>query len=94
MQLTEEEISHLQRSLDGIPRIPTPPLEPPQGSRAPMTIRPEMEPKYSQSANIQAIGAHMGVTTTAGISMNPQSLTLPYPKLEQTGIHLHPAWED
>ena len=83
MQLTEEEISHLQRRLDGIPRIPTPPLEPPQGSRAPMTIRPEMEPKYSQSANIQAIGAHMGVTTTAGI--NEPSVS--YSTIPKTGAN-------
>ena len=62
-QFTEEEIGHLQRSLDGMSRIPTPLLEPSQRSRTSTTTRPSMEPKYSQYISIQATGADMGVTT-------------------------------
>ena len=47
MQFTEEEISHLQRSLDGIPRIPKPHLEPSQRSRTSTTTGTGVEPKYS-----------------------------------------------
>ena len=67
MQFTEEEISHLQRSLDGIPRIPTPPLEPSQRSETSTTTTiSSMELNYSQSISIQATGTSTGVTTTAG----------------------------
>ena len=66
MQFTEEEISHLQRSLDGIPRIPTPPLEPSQRSETSTTNISSMELNYSQSISIQATRTSTGVTTTAG----------------------------
>ena len=46
-QFMEEEIDHLQRSLAGIPRIPTPPLEPSPRKRTSTTTRPGMEPTYS-----------------------------------------------
>ena len=67
-QFIEEEIAHLQRSLEGIPRIPTPPLEPSPRLKTSTTTRTGVEPKYSQSIPIQTTGAGMGVTTTAGLS--------------------------
>ena len=68
MQFTEEEINHLQRSLDGIPRIPTPPLEPSQRSETSTTTISGMERNYSRSIPIQANGTSTRVTTTAGFS--------------------------
>ena len=47
MQFTEEKISHLQRSLEGISRIPTPSLEPSQRLKTSTTTRTGVEPKYS-----------------------------------------------
>ena len=54
--------------MEGIPRIPTPPLEPSPRLKTSTTTRTGVEPKYSQSIPIQTTGAGMGVTTTAGLS--------------------------
>ena len=67
MQFTEE-IRHLQRNLNGIPRIPTPPLEPSQRSETSTTTMSGMELNYSQSPSIQATRTSTGVTATAGFS--------------------------
>ena len=51
-QFTKEEVAHLQGSLKGIPRIPTPPLEPSPRLKTSTTNRTGVEPKYSQSISI------------------------------------------